>query len=69
MEFFLVNLEYRRTQGGGGVMGDKSVPSLRNFHSPYIPSLPKFGKTSSTRSLEIQTVCIYDLEEGVNKVE
>ncbi len=22
----------------------KGVPSLQNFHNPYIPSLPKFGK-------------------------
>jgi len=30
--------------GLGGMRRDKSVPSLQNFHNPYIPSLPKFSK-------------------------
>jgi hypothetical protein len=33
----------------------KGVPSPKNFHNPYIPSLAKFGKNL----MDFQTVCIY----------
>jgi hypothetical protein len=38
------------------------VPSPKNFHNPYIPFLPKFGKNLTDPPMDFQTVCIYGLD-------
>ncbi len=46
---------YAKLDKKNAIKHQKGVPSSKNFHNPYIPSLPKFGKNL----MDFQTVCIY----------